>query len=353
MTINLSPKIVVRSLYYLLAQSNKNIPHCYFMAILDIVKPTVVIENTHIAHLARLASVYRKIQFIVVLNGYWLNIRDGLYGSEELYHKQLARVVQTLGHKIDNYHIYTFGAKDIEIFEDEGLGTAYSGIRYHPVGSMMGDAYGSRHRLQKADFDIVWVSQCSSETLRGSMDIQRLLRDQTIVAASLVSKYATQNCLSLLIQLRSPLEDEELEMDFYSNLYAELPIPVSFSRNMEIFSAYDAVSRASLVTSIHSTLGYESMNFGKRVIFFHLELSAVLKVSSSKHSDDNEIWPWIIVDSDYDSFEMKVDELRMLDDSLYRERTNPLVAYLMSGGRTKLANIALREDIAKFIEFVH
>ena len=50
---------------------------------------------------------------------------------------------------------------------------------------------------------------------------------------------------------------------------------------------------------------------------------------------------------------MKVDELRMLDDSLYRERTNPLVAYLMSGGRTKLANIALREDIAKFIEFVH
>ncbi|TXI88807.1 MAG: hypothetical protein E6Q34_11835 [Burkholderiaceae bacterium] len=348
--VNLSPSIIFFTLYHLLTQPNKNISFCYLLAIFSVVKPKIVIENTHITQLVRLAKACSEIQFFVILNGYWLNIRDGLYGAEDLYHKNLARTIESFNSRIENYHIYVFGTKDVEIFEDEGLSTTNSGVQYHPIGSMLGDCARSHCDLKNIDVDIVWVSQCSSNTLRGSSELQRLLKEQTQVAYTFVCRYVRKNRLSLLIQLRSDLEDEMLERDFYRELHAGLPISVEFSRNSELFSAYNAVARAALVLSIHSTLGYEAMSWGKRVMFLHLDFSKVLKISSSRHVNDTDIWPWILLDANYDAFEMKVEELRNLDDGRYRERIEPFVDYLIGGESQKLAHLSIRDDINKILQ---
>ena len=116
------------------------------------------------------------------------------------------------------------------------------------------------------------------------------------------------------------------------------PKPITFYRNDELFAAYKSLTKSPVILSLHSTLGLEAMVLGKRVMYFYLAISLFVKISSSLHENDFELWPWIVFDQSYEKFENLFNQLLSLDKEEYVFMTKSKIKYLIGSDTDELAN---------------
>jgi len=350
MIIYASPKIIMYSVVNYFRSGAGSMVLAYMLGLIDATRPKVVIENIHFPILLRAAQLRPKVSFLTVLNGYWLNGSDLIYGGGG-FHKQLARIYRNFPARAENYHVVTFGEKDIEIFNDEGLGGDCAGIKYHPFGSMLGD-YAYRKYIDKEapiKYDIVWISQAASESIRGTRFVDNLLVGVTKKAFAFLVQYAKDRQLSILVHLRSDPNDDQLEQHFYAEM-ADGCIELAIRRNDERpLSVYYSASLGRMICSIHSTVGFECLAWRKKVAFFLFDFDSFIKISSNRHASDVELWPWIFVGLTAE-MATRLDDLLLQTDADYLENLQNYQPYLIHADSEGGADQSIRALVDSMLQ---
>jgi hypothetical protein len=329
MVIYASPSVIFYSLTAYFRSGISSITLAYLIGLIDATRPKIVIENIHFSIMLRAAQLRNKVSFITILNGYWMNGSSLIYG-DDLFHKQLHKISKKFIGHVKNYHIIVFGKKDIEIFEDEGLSNEQTGICYHAFGSALADLAGKKYDAQCIPrcYDIVWVSQCDSVSIKDARFISNLLIEVTRKAFSFLVTYANDRQLNIHVHLRSDPGNDILERQFYQSISGEIS-NLSISDNIERpLSVYATAWRGSIICSIHSTLGFECLAWNKKVAFFLFDFVRYVKLSSSRHTFDAELWPWL-----FDGFSSEIthrlDALLALTDEEYSNQIREYQLYLI------------------------
>jgi surface carbohydrate biosynthesis protein len=329
MVLYASPKIILYTLAAYFREGVGSITIAYLIGLIDATRPKIVIENSNLSLMLRIAQLRPDVSFITILNGYWLNGSRLIYGAE-LFHVQLHKISKEFGRRVQNYHIITFGKKDIEVFEDEGLGNIQTGIIFHSYGSELANFSERSYSTQciPLSYDIVWISQCDSESMQGSLFIHKLFKDVTQKAFSFLIKFANDRQLSVHVHLRSDPSAEKLERKFYEDM-AESFSKLTFSGNSQRpLSVYASAWRGSMICSIHSTLGFECIGWNKKVAFFLFDFVRYIKISSNRHAFDAELWPWLFDEFSPD-IEHHLDDLLSLTDEEYSDRIHEYRIHLI------------------------
>lgn len=341
--IYLSPKIAYFAMRMLLARWSPWDSYCY--AIIRCISPKVVIDNVHLLYVLPLAREMPNVRFFVILNGFHCDILDkSIVESNYIY--ALKEKFQSHPQRVSNFHIFCFGKKDSDIFRQCGLDEASTGIQYHDVGSIYGDYMKSRlcGDVNRHDFDFVFVSQCDHDSIFASEKIHRMLVENTSKAIANLSRYIVEKNQRCLILLRGEPDIEQSEIAFYKSLF-DVSAQIEFHRRDSAFSVYRGMNKAPIIVSLYSTIGFEAMSWGKKVLFCLYGFTKVYKISSAKYASDTDMLTWSLENSEYDAFSKRLDELVKMELPDYLNQVAEATSYIISGSSGKPAHIYVREKI--------
>lgn len=304
----------------------------YFIACFHYMKPRVVVDYPHRSFLAKVAKEYDDAEYFSITNGIVADTLDART-IDSMYQYEMAK--QAISH-LDNFHLYVIGQKDADIFSQAGLDKKNTGINVYAPGSIIADYYRGTTDVHKNLYDICFVSQVNSitirdnrENLRGDQHISKMLMEQTDVIIKHFNRYAIENNLTCAIQFRSSSLDEADERDYYLSKIDKDANITLLSRN-DISSAYIAAAKSRIMVSLFSSIGYEAISWGKRAMFCHLDFKNVYKISSAKFETDAAMWEWLVEHPDYKCFSEKLDDLRNISDDEYVSRISEVAQYLVN-----------------------
>lgn len=341
--VYLSPKIAYFAMRMLMARWSAWDSYCY--AIIRCVSPKVVIDNVHLLYVLPLARKMPNIRFFVILNGFHCDILDkSVVESNYIY--ALRDKFQRHPQKVSNLHIFCFGKKDSDIFRQRGLDEGNTGVQYHDVGSIYGDYMKSRLCTDKSrhDFDFVFVSQCDHGSIIASEQIHRLLVENTSKAIANLSRYIVEKNQRCLILLRGEPDIEQSEIAFYQSLF-DASAQIEFHRRDSAFSVYEGMHKAPVIVSLYSTIGFEAMSWGKKVLFCLYGFTKVYKISSDRYASDTDMLTWSLESPEYEAFSSRLDELVKMELPDYLNQVAEATSYIISGSSGKPAHVYVREKI--------
>lgn len=326
-------------------------PVFYYEACIEVIKPRLIIDNIHYPFLAEISDKHPEIACFTILNSYWLNFIDkSIPEIHELHHELLFRLIEKRHLEPRNFHVFCYGQRDVNIFKDVGLSSDRYGIHYHAIGSLFCDFEVESNNLdvKKNEFDVCFVSQLSSSLLRSDWKIGEIYQKETNAAADLLSKYVADHDLSIIIHLRSPAGDDNLEKEFYLEKFNNYP-KLTICSNRTPRNAYETISRSRIVVSLVSSLSYEAMSMGKRALLLPLGFSKIIKSSCSRYRSDHEMWPWVVCDNDYAGFSTKMDDLRLMSDGEYKDALLSTSNYFFPTDNAEPAHMAIRRHIKNIL----
>lgn len=326
-------------------------PVVYFESCVRVINPKIILDNTHVPFLARIASAYPQIQFLIILNGYaYQSTPESPALYSETYQDALFRNWDKSAFPLNNFHVFCLGQKDISLFIKSGLDPDRLGIKYYAIGSVCTDYYIKHSGRQKVhnQYDICFVSQITSDSLEVRQPGDCNLKCQTDLAVRVLAEYVRFHKLKLLVQLRSHKSDEYLEREYFRESLAGCE-DVSFSSRAHDFSSYEAIFSSRTVISIHSTLGFEALAMGKRVLFHLLDFHKWLKISCDKYQSDHEMWPWVILCPDKDNYFARLDELRAMSEEDYSQFLQEAGSYFVHANHTGSAHSFVQKKIEEIL----
>ncbi len=165
-------------------------------------------------------------------------------------------------------YYFSFGSVEADIFSQGG----HTVSNFYPIGSLRAGIFREEYPVSKEkEFDLCYISQldpipsnCAGldewtlEIFTSYYEVGKRYFD-------IIAKYAEENNLNLCVAMRSPQNSAESAMEreyFRYQGHANIEyIPQSR------FSSYRAVQASKLCFTISSTLGYEALGLGERVIF--------------------------------------------------------------------------------------
>ena len=165
-------------------------------------------------------------------------------------------------------YYFSFGSVEADIFSQGG----HTVSNFYPIGSLRAGIFREEYPVSKEkEFDLCYISQldpipsnCAGldewtlEIFTSYYEVGKRYFD-------IIAKYAEENNLNLCVAMRSPQNSAESAMEreyFRYQGHANIEyIPQSR------FSSYRAVQASKLSFTISSTLGYEALGLGERVIF--------------------------------------------------------------------------------------
>lgn len=166
--------------------------------------------------------------------------------------------------ELDQY--YCFGEVEKGIFSTGG----HTVNQYYPVGSLKSGFFFEQYKEPvKKKFDICFLSQFTSMTKdltdTRTYQVVKAYHETGKSLFNTMAEYAENNGLQLCVAMRFAEDHQSYfeERNFYTNtkLYKVHYIP----RNA--YSSYQAAHNSKLIICISSTLGYEMLGLGSRVIF--------------------------------------------------------------------------------------
>lgn len=328
--IYLSIGVLIRLIKYIYA--GHGLAASYFIACFHYIKPSAVVDYPHRSFVAKVAKEYSEAEYFSIANGFVVDMLEvGIVHTTYQYEMAKQAVFP-----LDNLHLFVFGQKDADIFSRDGLNKENTGINVHAPGSIIADYYRSTADAHKNIYDICFVSQVASwsirdnsENLRGSRHLTRMLVEQTDVVIKHLSKYLIENGLTCAIQFRSLPADEADEREYYLSRL-DKDAKVTFISRHNCFSSYATVAASRIILTLFSSLGFEAISWGKRAMFCPLEFKNVYKISSPKFKTDADMWEWIVEQPDYKLFSEKLDDLKNISDNDYISRICEAAQYLVN-----------------------
>jgi surface carbohydrate biosynthesis protein len=253
---------------------------------------------------------------------------------------------------LDFDHYFSFGRAENDIFVKGG----HSATRVVPVGSLRAGIFVDTvpPEASKA-FDLCFISQF---TLRNGnlvsprqRDIHTAYFETDRQLFNTVARFSRANDLKLCIAMRYPANSPAFEEERqYFSLDDESHVQV-IARSP--YSSYRAVRASRLSVTTSSSLGYESLGLGERVIFAK-DVKAVASLVMQGTWTENLVTYRLpdlqrLSSLDYDEFSAKATALLSMGDEEYSNYSREARAYYMNIDPLHLPHEIIKHHIEEFL----
>jgi surface carbohydrate biosynthesis protein len=252
-------------------------------------------------------------------------------------------------------YYFSFGLVEGEIFSQGG----HIVSNFYPVGSLMAGIFRQESAVLKAKkFDLCYISQYGPMPINHSelddwtreVYVAYLETDKRLF--EIVVKYAEENNLSLRVAMRFPLISENFarERDYFNCPGYEKIEYIPQSK----FSSYRAVQESRLSFTISSTLGYEALGWGERVIFAK-DVESVGSLVTQGCWTDNLVTHKLsalqrLHSLEYSELNFKATEILKMTDQNYIEYSKNARTYYMNYDDEHSPQIIIRKKIIELMK---
>lgn len=246
--IYLNPKLVFKAIYFL-ALYRFGLRLSYDLAFVSIVKPKLLItliDNNYNFH--RLSKYY-KASFMCIQNGF----RSHNCASS-------FKEFPTL---------FCFGQRDIDLYKQNNVVLN----RTFPIGSIRSSYFFNKivPLMEKRDlFDICYISEYLPGMERNNYHVPfeslQLLYEWTFTTLKYLNDYSKAFQLKVVVAGRQKANDNQGEIEFYKKHLGENVEVIPSDKSY--LNSYRLCFSSRVVLCYCSTLGFEALSWGKKVLFF-------------------------------------------------------------------------------------
>ena len=308
-------------------------------AIIKHLKPKVIITYIDNAPTIQLIKkLFPSVPVLAIQNGTrWdLSIRNGTHVEHDYY--------------------FSFGLVESDIFSQGG----HTVRNFHPIGSLRAGIFKEKFPVSKEkEFDLCYISQflldpIPSNCAESDEWIHEIFTSYYEVGKryfDIIVRYAQENKLNLCVAMRSPQNSAESirESEYFTYQgHAKIEyIPRSS------FSSYKAVQASKLSFTISSTLGYEALGWGERVIFAK-DVEAVKSLITHGTWTDNLVTHRLpelqrLHSLDYSEISFKAMELLKMTNESYINYSKSARAYYMNNDDEQKPHEIIKSKIQELL----
>lgn len=252
-------------------------------------------------------------------------------------------------------YYFSFGSVEADIFNQGGHTVSI----FYPIGSLYAGIFRDECPvLKEKEFDLCYISQLDPIPVnranfdKWTLEIFTSYYEVGKRHFEIIAQYAEENKLSLCVAMRSSQGSAESarEREYFS-----------YQGNAEIkyipqsrFSSYKAVQSSRLSFTISSTLGYEALGWGERVIFAK-DVEAVKSLVTQGAWTDNLVTHRLpelqrLQSLDYLELSFKATELLKMTNENYTDYSKSARAYYMNYDDEKKPQEIIKSKIQELLE---
>lgn len=314
----------------------------YIYACIKIIKPSVVLHHSHDHNLIYLAKIFPKINFIILCHGSWYEIND--YGKRFEKTSMIHDLAKINIEEIKNIYIIVNGNKDIDLFREIGVNANF---KYLPFGSHEASYHAQKNYSKIVNQDILFISQVFKTFFSSDEKYHKQILDNTEKAVKLLLRYCDENNLTISYLCRERETNDTNEINFIKSL--DCSSKINIIRNEEN-KAWKEIYSSKIITTIDSTLGFDSISIKKKVLLLMMDFARDRKYqANSFFGDISKIWRWTIINNDYLEFKKLLDELILLNQSDYEIKTREMRDYWFNNNSSGIVFDKIRDLLNKKI----
>jgi len=253
---------------------------------------------------------------------------------------------------LDFDHYFSFGQAENDIFAVGG----HSAVRVHPVGSLRAGIFVETiPAAQDNTFDICHISGFAPlrgidpDRSRAQIHSAYFETDKRLFRT--IVQFSRANNLKLCVAMRFPTDNAAFEEErrYFSLDDASQVCAIPRSP----YSSYKAVRSSRLSTTISSSLGYEALGLGARVIFAK-DVKAVSSLVTEGAWTTNLVTHRLpesqrLHSLEYGEFSSKATALLNMTDEEYINHSKDARAYYMNIDMQRLPQQIIRQSIEEFL----
>ena len=305
----------------------------YTVAYIKIFKPRFVftfLDNN--VDFYKLSAIFPKVEFIAIQNGQRANYANQMgFGFFDLLENESAK------NKLSAHAICTLGTTSADQY------TQYIEAKPVVTGSLKNNLIGNQIKPTER-FDIVYVSQHAPFEIPNS-EVKFFFGNRSITAAQF---YTIEQKIVRFLAARSKQTNQSFavlgkrtdsssyERDFFSS--AASPNTVRFIPRTSETSTYEFCNSASLIVTADSTIGYEFLARGNKVVFLSGRINAVSNELSREIRDTDfgfplglgssgPFWTNTAIESE---FEQVIRSVQSMSDAQWATAISPYNDVLMA-----------------------
>ena len=252
-------------------------------------------------------------------------------------------------------HYFSFGSVEKVMFSQGG----HKVTNFYPIGSLRAGIFRDEELIPMVkDSDLCYISQfnpipLNTDTLdewtREMYNAYYIMGKQYFY---IICKYAENNNLRLSVAMFSPKDSLNFNEEFEYYSYPGKINIEHIARNR--FSSYRAVVSSRLTFTISSTLGYEALGFGERVIFAK-DVGLVNSLVMQGSWTDNLVTHGLpelqrLHNLDYAELAFKATEILKMKNEDYIEYTKNARSYYMNYDDEQRPHQIVKNKIKEFLK---
>lgn len=323
---------VIWNLLQVLASKQKNglgLRGCYVAAVAKYVKPGVIITMIDNNNWDINLSEYLDIPIICIGNG--LRIPSHL----------------------DNKHFDCYFALSTATV-DKQLSFNCSSREFYPVGHLKMGIYLEQHWNKEPapandDSTLLWISQFREFIYFGSREVHLQQKKTELMGIDFMSRFAKEHGHIARVAVASARKKQDLNTEistFESTGHGNLQFSDEFP---DEWVSYHEVRNASLICSMYSTLLFESLSVGKRVVFVLPDDCPELQSDPGQGVRMDLLAPLIFKGSTYESFKHHCNKILDMSDADYERLIKPIQKDVAPLDKNHLPHHQIRDKISAIL----
>ena len=292
------------------------------LALIKARRPKLVVTNIdNSRRFSTLSRAYNKATFIAVQNA---------FRTDEV--NDIAKYM-----RVTNF--FCFGAETVDRYIKAGCKID----NYVVLGSLRNGLYRQAHPGNREKrYDLCFVSQYKPARFEESMPS---LRKTSLQLLEYSERYCLENGKNLVIAGNAKDKKLPYEYRYYlENLHNRKTnfIP----NNNQSFSSYRTIDESEVTVVINSTIGYESLARGQKILFCNFSNDSYYDVPG-KYRDG--IWSLRGDDVTYEDFSHRLDNLFKMTPKAWNSLVGEMAEYFVHEDRERLEQDDLAEHLTHFL----
>lgn len=314
-TIPISLGILGRVLFYFF--KGLNLYNAYIAACIRSYNPKIVVDRGHSLNLLEVSRRVTGTRFLLIQNGSWLRSTRAEVEADRFV-QHLSRMDLKL---YDRCHLFCFGEDDVEKVNIRCPGRL-KGLITHPIGSLVGGLFQRELPLSPdpsfGHWDICFISQAVPSRLNTVGTLSERRKKAYSLINEFLNRYSRTWKKKVIVCPRlAPSHPQfQEERDFFESFFSKNEY-VDILERQDSLDSYRAIQNSGLVLSLYSSMGIESIGFGKKVAIFPFYHDDVFRLFSDVYEEDQTAWKWLSSEPDYGVFEELLQQLEALSDIDY------------------------------------
>lgn len=291
-------------------------------AVLQSIKPSIVL--TYGENKQRFGVLSRILPGI-----HFVGIQNGLRGPTP----------NDINFRLTLTNFFCFGSDTIEKYRLSNQQIE----RFEIVGSLKSSLFEDKNPTSKTgEFGICLISQFRPARFDSSLPNLKLITEQQVQWAI---NYCRVKGLRFCIAGSCKENNFVAEYRYFSDLLKGEDF-VFFPNDDNGLSSYRAMYRSLVSVTNHSTLGFEGLSLGLKVVFVNSTDDPYFNVSSRSEDDC-----WRVQGSSctFEDFSSKVDMVIAMTDEQWRHQTSDYGSYFVAKPETIDARVEIRSEVQKYL----